>query len=124
MRRRLAALIRKEFVQIRRDRRTLAMMIMIPVLWLIVFGYAATFDVREIPTGIATAAEGSSAPPEMQGRLESLLAASEYFAPVDGEFTGREDLVEALRDGRIAVGIVPPGEQAKGEVLADGMFVL
>lgn len=120
MRRRLAALIRKEFVQIRRDRRTLAMMIMIPVLWLIVFGYAATFDVREIPTGVASPAEGSSSSPEIKSRLESLLAESEYFEPVEGEFTGRDGLVEALREGRIAVGIVPPGDQAKGEVLADG----
>ena len=36
--------------QVRRDRRTLAMMIVLPVILLIVFGYAASFDVSKIPT--------------------------------------------------------------------------
>ena len=36
--------------QLRRDRRTLAMMIVLPVILLIVFGYAASFDVSKIPT--------------------------------------------------------------------------
>lgn len=44
------AMIVKEFRQVRRDRRTLAMMIVMPVLLLIVFGYAASFDVSEIDT--------------------------------------------------------------------------
>jgi len=44
------AMILKEFRQLRRDRRTLAMMIVMPVILLIVFGYAASFDVKTIPT--------------------------------------------------------------------------
>jgi ABC-2 type transport system permease protein len=44
------AMIVKEFRQLRRDRRTLAMMIVLPVILLIVFGYAASFDVSTIPT--------------------------------------------------------------------------
>src|SRR5262250_2730794 len=44
------AMIVKEFRQLRRDRRTLAMMIVMPVVLLIVFGYAASFDVTTIPT--------------------------------------------------------------------------
>jgi len=44
------AMIVKEFRQVRRDRRTLAMMIVLPVILLIVFGYAASFDVSKIPT--------------------------------------------------------------------------
>ena len=39
------AMIVKEFRQLRRDRRTLAMMIVMPVLLLVVLGYAASFDV-------------------------------------------------------------------------------
>ena len=49
---RLLALIRKEFIQIRRDRRTLGMMVAIPVLWIVIFGYAASFDVKEVPTAV------------------------------------------------------------------------
>lgn len=47
------AMIVKEFRQLRRDQRTLAMMIVLPVLLLVVFGYAASFDVKSIPTVVA-----------------------------------------------------------------------
>lgn len=43
-------MILKEFRQVIRDRRTLAMLIVMPVILLLVFGYAASFDVDEIPT--------------------------------------------------------------------------
>lgn len=45
---RLLALAGKEFIQIRRDKRTLAMMIVLPLLWLVLFGYAFSFDVKEV----------------------------------------------------------------------------
>jgi hypothetical protein len=44
------AIAMKEFRQMRRDRRTLAMMILLPVLLLVVFGYAASFDVDQVKT--------------------------------------------------------------------------
>lgn len=57
------AMIVKEFRQLRRDRRTLAMMIVLPVLMLVIFGYAANFTVSQIstvvvgPQAITTAAQ-------------------------------------------------------------------
>ena len=53
------AMIVKEFRQLRRDRRTLAMMIALPVLLLVMLGYAASFDVKSIP--IAVAGPGAAA---------------------------------------------------------------
>jgi len=47
------AMIVKEFRQVRRDRRTLAMMIVLPVLLLVVLGYAASFDVKTITVAAA-----------------------------------------------------------------------
>ncbi|HEY7605307.1 MAG TPA: ABC transporter permease, partial [Actinomycetes bacterium] len=44
------AMAMKEFRQMRRDRRTLAMMILLPVVLLVVFGYAASFDVDRVRT--------------------------------------------------------------------------
>ncbi|HQS10938.1 MAG TPA: ABC transporter permease, partial [Xanthobacteraceae bacterium] len=38
--RRVSAMVRKEFIQLRRDRVTFATMIMIPLLQLVLFGYA------------------------------------------------------------------------------------
>jgi ABC-2 type transport system permease protein len=40
----------KEFRQLRRDRRTMAMLFLLPFLFLVVFGYAASYDVKEVPT--------------------------------------------------------------------------
>ncbi|MGH8915476.1 MAG: ABC transporter permease, partial [Acidimicrobiia bacterium] len=54
------AMILKEVRQVRRDRRTLAMMIVMPIMLLVVFGYAASFDVSKIevsfPEGAPTQA--------------------------------------------------------------------
>jgi ABC-type uncharacterized transport system ATPase subunit len=47
------AMIVKEFRQVRRDRRTLAMMIVLPVLLLVVLGYAASFDVKSITVAVS-----------------------------------------------------------------------
>ena len=49
----MRAMIVKEFRQLRRDRRTLAMMIVMPILLLVILGYAASFDVSDIPTVVA-----------------------------------------------------------------------
>jgi ABC-2 type transport system permease protein len=49
---RLAALIRKEFIQIMRDPRTLALTFVIPVVMLLLLGYAATNDVRNVPLAV------------------------------------------------------------------------
>jgi ABC-2 type transport system permease protein len=40
----------KEFLQLRRDRRTVVMMLLLPFIFLIVFGYAASFDVKQVKT--------------------------------------------------------------------------
>jgi ABC-2 type transport system permease protein len=48
----MRAMVVKEFRQVRRDKRTLALMIAIPLLLLVVFGYAARFDVKQVPTAV------------------------------------------------------------------------
>ncbi len=57
----MRAMIVKEFRQLRRDRRTLAMMIVMPVLLLVVLGYAASFDVSVIPAVVAGPGPGTVA---------------------------------------------------------------
>lgn len=53
--RRLWAIIIKEFTQMRRDRVTFAMMIGLPLLQLILFGYAINTDPKNLPTAVVTA---------------------------------------------------------------------
>ncbi len=114
--RRLLSLMGKEFIQIKRDRRTLGMMIVIPFIWLLIFGYAASFDVRHISTGIV----GSSDNPMAQ-MVATALRSSSYFEVVDEEFATRADVEEAIRTGKVSVGVVPPQtDGTPGTLIVDG----
>ena len=102
------AMIVKEFRQLRRDRRTLAMMIVMPVVLLIVFGYAASFDVTTIPAVVAgpqasRAAGGLTAPFELVNTQPS---------------QGRAWAQQQLRDGHAAVAVVTGA--GRPAVLIDG----
>lgn len=90
------AMVVKEFRQVRRDRRTLAMMIVMPVVLLVIFGYAASFDVSEIPTVVV--GPGSA-------QIESSLPEPLTVQRVDAAAT-QEDAIEALRRGEAVVALV------------------
>ena len=49
---RLLSIIRKEFIQIRRDVRTLGIIIVMPIMQLFLLGYAATTDVKNISLAV------------------------------------------------------------------------
>jgi ABC-2 type transport system permease protein len=102
------AMAMKEFRQMRRDRRTLAMMILLPVLLLVVFGYAASFDVDRVKT-VVVGPQAEQAAAALPDRLDVIRTAP-------GE--GRQDAVEALRDAEAAVAIVTGDGQP--QVLVDG----
>src|SRR5215471_18731605 len=48
----MLAMILKEFRELRRDRRTMAMLVVLPVVLLVIFGYAANFTVSSIDTEV------------------------------------------------------------------------
>jgi len=101
---RLAALVRKEFIQIVRDPRTLALTFLMPVVQLFLLGYAATNDVRNVSLAVfdqdRTAASRA---------LVDTYRAADYFH-VDFD-AGSEDELRALIDrGSARAGmIIPPG---------------
>ena len=55
---RMAAIFVKEFQQILRDRLTFAMAVVIPILQLVLFGYAINSDPRQLPTAVVAADQG------------------------------------------------------------------
>lgn len=57
--RRFWAMVSKEFVQMRRDRVTFAMMLGIPIMQMVLFGFAINGDPRQLPTAILAADQGS-----------------------------------------------------------------
>jgi len=101
-------MIVKEFRQVRRDRRTLAMMIVLPVLLLVVLGYAASFDVKTI----TVAASGPQA-----GVVASTLRAP-FEVTLTAAGRGESWARDQLRDGRADVAVVTGG--ARPQLLIDG----
>jgi ABC-2 type transport system permease protein len=102
------AMIVKEFRQLRRDRRTLAMMIVMPVVLLIVFGYAASFDVTKIPAVVAG--------PQASQAAARLTAPFELVNTQPSQ--GRAWAQQQLRDGHAAVAVVAGA--GRPVVLIDG----
>ena len=51
--RRFIAIANKEFIQMRRDKVTIAMLVTIPLIQLILFGYAINVNPRHLPTAAA-----------------------------------------------------------------------
>ncbi len=102
------AMIVKEFRQLRRDRRTLAMMIVMPVLLLVVLGYAASFDVQTIPV--------AAAGPQAQVVGAVLHRPFDVVTAEPGQ--GRAWAQDELRDGHADVAVVTGGNQPV--VLIDG----
>jgi ABC-2 type transport system permease protein len=108
----MGAMIVKEFRQLRRDRRTLAMMIVMPVLLLVILGYAASFDVSDIPTVVA----GPGAAAAAQALPKSFKVAATYPAGAASPLAWAQD---QLRDGHAAVAFVT-GSASGPTVLIDG----
>jgi ABC-2 type transport system permease protein len=102
------AMIVKEFRQLRRDRRTLGMMIVMPVLLLVVLGYAASFNV----SSITVAAAGPQA--SLAGRV--LGAPFDIVSAEPGQ--GRTWAQDQLRDGHADIAVITGG--ARPVVLIDG----
>ncbi|NCP85896.1 MAG: ABC transporter permease [Anaerolineae bacterium CG_4_9_14_3_um_filter_57_17] len=71
---RLYAIIRKEFIQIFRDKRTLVLILVIPIVQLFLLGYAATNDVRNVPLAVYDQSQS----PESRALLDAYRAA-DYF---------------------------------------------
>ncbi|HEY8569565.1 ABC transporter permease [Microbulbifer sp.] len=100
--RRLFAVLQKEFRQMRRDRMTLAMIIGIPIMQLILFGYAINLNLRHLPAAIADQAETSASRRQVMDML-----ATGVIEPVANARTP-EQLMTLLRRGEISVGVVIP----------------
>ncbi len=99
---RLWALLVKEFIQMKRDRLTFGMMVVLPIIQLLVFGFAINTDVKHLPTIVFDQSL------QQEGRdLLSAFAASEYF---DIRYTARSfrEVTESIEQGKTKVGIVIP----------------
>jgi ABC-2 type transport system permease protein len=102
----------KELLQLRRDRLTLAMMAVLPIMLLLLFGYAINTDVRHIPT-LVDDHDRSAASRDLARRMEAT-----GFYDLLGEVDGYGEIERALRSGRARAALVIPPRY--GEDLARG----
>ena len=117
---RLLSIIRKEFIQIFRDPRTLAMIVVIPIMQLFLLGYSATNDVRNVPLAVLDRSQSV----ESRALLDSYRAADYFHVAyaVDSE-AEIEDLILAGK-ARAAVIIPPDYAQRLAEGDAQIAFIL
>ncbi|GLQ53102.1 mannose-1-phosphate guanyltransferase [Devosia nitrariae] len=101
---RFLAVLVKEFIQMRRDRITFAMMIGLPIIQLLLFGYAINSDPRHLPTLVEVKDDG----PLVRATLAG-MATSTYF-DFSGTVHGSAEGETALRRGDASFVVVIPDD--------------
>ena len=119
----MLTLVRKEFIQIRRDRRLLPILLILPVLQLILMGYAVSSDIKHLATVICDL----DRTPESRAFADR-FATSGYF-DIRYRLTDERRIRDLMDSGEVRVGIVIPprfaarltrGETATVQLLLDG----
>ncbi len=98
---RIRAVLLKEFIQMRRDRLTFAMILGVPIMQLVLFGYAINTDPKHLPTGVVAADSGPVSRAIVAG-----MQTSGYFR-IDGLLTEAEAKA-GLADGSFAFVVTIP----------------
>jgi ABC-2 type transport system permease protein len=119
---RIAAVIRKEFIQMRRDRMTLGIIFLIPLVQLLLFGYAIQTEVKHIPTVVFDQSLSAES-----RELTEAFSASNYFDIV-ASVGSYEEVNRMIDSGRAQAGIIYPpdfatalkrGDSAQVQVIVD-----
>lgn len=101
--RRITAVLKKELLQLRRDRMTFAMVIMIPLIQLLLFGYAINTNIRHIPVGIVDQADSS-----LSRTLAQIVQATQVVT-ITEVFATPEEAEQAITESTVrAAFIIPP----------------
>jgi ABC-2 type transport system permease protein len=120
--RRIFAMMRKEMLQIRRDPRSLLIILVLPIIQLFVFGYAVNLDVKHIPLCVYDR-DGSQTSQDLLKHFQ----ATDYFriARVSESY---HDVVDSIDQGACTIAVVVPPQfsetlrsngQARVQVLLD-----
>lgn len=99
---RLKALIQKEFVQMRRDRLTLAMMLLLPLVQLALFGFAINTDIKKVPAAVLDRSQSAQSRELLQA-----FTNSDYYR-IKFRVFRESEIVELLDRGDVKVGILIP----------------
>jgi ABC-2 type transport system permease protein len=120
---RIRQMVVKEFIQLIRDKRSLGLLIIPPLLQLLILGYAVTFEVRHIATAILDLDNT----PESRD-LITRFSASRYFDIV-AHLSNQQQITELMRSGDVAMaidilpgfgGTLRKGKTASVQIVVDG----
>lgn len=120
---RLWAMTRKEIIQLRRDTRSLLLAFALPVLLLLLFGYAISWDVRDIPTAVLDQDRSARS-----RQLVEAFRSSGYFT-IDRHLERPSEADALLDGGEVRMVLVIPvgfaraldaGRSAQVQALVDG----
>ncbi|MEJ5240546.1 MAG: ABC transporter permease [Anaerolineales bacterium] len=103
---RLLSIIRKEFLQIFRDLRTVVIILVIPILQLFLLGYAATNDVKNVPLAVLD----RSRSPQSRELVEAFEAAN-YFR-IAYQVDSEAELQWLIERGKARAGLIIPPDYA------------
>ncbi|MGZ8468303.1 MAG: ABC transporter permease [Gemmatirosa sp.] len=103
-------MLRKEFVQMRRDRLTLAMMVGLPAIQLALFGFAIRTEVRHLPTAVLDESRTAQS--------RALVAALVQSGTFDVALTARSrtEVAAAIGAGRARAAVIVPPDYARDVV--------
>jgi ABC-2 type transport system permease protein len=99
---RMWAMIVKEFVQMRRDRMTFATMLIVPIMQLVLFGYAINTDPKHLPTAVLVRDEGP-----LTRAVLSAMQNTDYF-DFREQVNDAEELDRLIRSGEVQFAIEIP----------------
>jgi ABC-2 type transport system permease protein len=94
--RRIAAILAKEFIQMRRDRLTFAMIVGIPLMQLLLFGFAINNDPKHLPTAVSISDPGT-----FSNSIVAALRNSNYFDVVEAT-NSPETARRLLAEGKVS----------------------
>jgi len=101
---RLKQMLIKEFIQVFRDKRTRLVLIVPPILQMLIFGYAATYEIRQVPTVILDLDHSQES-----RELVSRFTSSPYFT-VGCQLTEHREIEKMIERGETTVAIeIDPG---------------
>jgi ABC-2 type transport system permease protein len=115
-------MVQKEFIQMRRDRLTLAMMVGLPAVQLALFGYAIRTEVRHLPTVVLD----ESRSPASRALVDAMRNTANF--DIVGDAKSRGEIKSRIESGDVrAAVIIPPdfaqeikrGRQAQAQVIVD-----
>lgn len=115
---RIFAVMAKEFTQLRRDRITYAMILVLPLVQLLLFGYAINTDPRHLPAAVVAHDHGQFA--------DAVVATLERTDYVDVKFlpTSEAEMDRLMRRGEIALALTIPPDFSQRVLKNDSAQIL